>query len=126
MFTFIEGLPDDVLAIEASGKITHQDYRDVLIPRAEALMAKGPAKMLYVLGHDLTGFELEALWDDTAFGVKHWRAFSRIAVVSDQPWIRACVSMFAPLFPAEIRMFGLSDMSTAKTWISGAGDAPSS
>lgn len=123
MFTFIDGLPDDVLAIEASGKITHEDYRNILIPRAEALMAKGPAKMLYVVGPDLTGFELEALWDDAAFGVKHWHGFSRVAVVADQPWIRAAASMFAPLLPAAVRIFRLSETPAAKTWIVGAKDA---
>jgi hypothetical protein len=47
------------------------------------MMAKGPIKMLYVIGADFTGYELEALWDDSAFGVKHWHDFSRVAVVAD-------------------------------------------
>ena len=50
MFKFIEGLPPDVMAIEASGKVTHEDYRNALIPKAEAMMAKGPVRMLYVIG----------------------------------------------------------------------------
>jgi hypothetical protein len=73
-------LPPDVLAVEATGKVTHLDYRDTLIPKAEAMMAKGPVRMLYVIGKEFTGFELEALWDDSAFGFKHWHDFSRIAV----------------------------------------------
>ena len=36
------------------------------------MMAKGPIRMLYVIGRDFTGFELEALWDDSAFGLRHW------------------------------------------------------
>ena len=76
MFKIIEGLPQDVLAIEASGKVTHDDYRNTLIPKAEAMIAKGPIKMLYVIGKDFAGFELEALWDDGAFGLKHWHDFS--------------------------------------------------
>ena len=35
MFEFIEGMPPDVLAIEAVGKVTHEDYRTILIPKAE-------------------------------------------------------------------------------------------
>ena len=72
MFKIIEGLPPDVMAIEASGNVTHKDYRDVVIPRAEAMMAKGPVRLLYVTGKDFTGFEPEALWDDSVFGLKHW------------------------------------------------------
>ena len=61
MLKLIEDLPPDVMAIEAAGKVTHNDYQNILIPRAEAMMAKAPIKMLYVIGKDFTGFELEAL-----------------------------------------------------------------
>ncbi|CAN5597926.1 STAS/SEC14 domain-containing protein [soil metagenome] len=118
MMTLIEGLPADVLGIAASGKVTHSDYRDVLIPSAEAMMAKGPIKMVYVIGADVTGFELEAMWDDGAFGARHWRDFSRVAVVTDHAWLRGTVSLFAPLFPSEVRLFTVADLPAANAWIS--------
>jgi hypothetical protein len=120
MLKFIEGMPQDVLAIEAVGKVTHEDYRTILIPKAEAMMTKGPIKLLYVIGKEFTGYELEALWDDGAFGIKHWREFKRVAVVADQAWMRASISMFTPFFPAEVRLFGLSELSAAKDWVLGA------
>jgi SpoIIAA-like len=119
MFKFIEGLPDDVLAVEAIGKVTHEDYRDRLIPRAEAMMGHGPIRMLYVLGANFTGFELGAMADDGKFGLKHWHDFSRIAVVSDHSWLNAVVAMFRPFFHGEVRSFGLSDLAAAKAWIAG-------
>jgi len=67
MFTFIEGLPSDVLAIEARGEVTHDDYRNTLIPKAEAMMSRGPIKMLYIIGKDFTGFQLEALSDEDVY-----------------------------------------------------------
>ena len=120
MFRFVEGLPQDVLAIEASGKITHDDYRNTLIPKAEAMIARGPIKMLYVIGKDFAGFELEALWDDGAFGLRHWHAFSDIAVVTDHAWMRAMVSMFKPFFHGNVRLFGLAELPAAKDWIASA------
>lgn len=120
MLKLIEGMPPDVLAIEAIGKVTHEDYRDTLIPKAEALMSKGPIKMFYVIGEKFTGYELEALWDDGAFGLKNWHEFKRVAVVADQGWMRASISMFAPFFPAQVRLFGLAELSEAKAWISNA------
>jgi hypothetical protein len=48
-FKFIEGLPRDVMAIESTGRVTHEDYRNTLIAKAEAVMAKGPIRMLYVI-----------------------------------------------------------------------------
>ena len=118
MFKFIEGLPQDVMAIEAVGKVTHQDYREILIPKAEAMMAGGPIRMLYVIGAEFTGFELEAMWDDSLFGIRHWRDFSHIAVVTDHAALRAMVSMFKPFFHGEVRLFGLAELPAAKDWIS--------
>ena len=120
MLKIIEGLPQDVLAIEASGKVTHKDYQDTLIPRAEAMMTKGPIKMLYVIGKEFTGIELEALWDDGAFGLRHWHDFSHIALVTDHAWMRAMVSMFKPFFHGEVRLFDLAELPAAKDWITNA------
>ncbi len=41
MFERIEGLPIDALAVEATGKITHDDYVYIVIPTAEAILARG-------------------------------------------------------------------------------------
>ena len=120
MFKFIKGLPQDVMAIEATGKVTHEDYHNTLIPKAEAMIAKGPIRMLYVIGKEFTGFELEALWDDSVFGLKHWHDFSHIAVVTDHAWIRAMVSMFKPFFHGEVLLFRLSELPGAKRWITEA------
>ena len=49
------GLPLDVMAIEAIGNVTHDDYRATLIPKAEAMMAKGPIRTLYVVGEEFAG-----------------------------------------------------------------------
>ncbi|MGB8737487.1 MAG: STAS/SEC14 domain-containing protein [Rhodomicrobium sp.] len=125
MFELIEDLPPDVLGIEAIGKVTHEDYKNILIPKAEAMIAKGPVKLLYVAGEDFEGYELEALWDDSAFGVKHWHDFTRIAVVADQAWLRTAVSLFSPFFPCEVRLFRLQDLAGARAWIAAAQTANS-
>ncbi len=113
----IEGLPPDVLALQASGKVTHEDYRDNLIPRAEALMMQGPIRMLYVLGADFSLIEPAAMWDDGVFGVRHWHDFKRVAVVTDVGWIRAAISLFRPIFPCEFKLFASADLGAAKKWI---------
>jgi hypothetical protein len=126
MLKFIEGLAPGVIAIEAMGKVTHEDYRDVLIPKAEAMMGKGPIKMLYVLGKDFTGFELEALADDSAFGLKHWHDFSKIAVVTDHSWLNAVINMFKPFFPGQVRLFTLANLPAAKDWIANVSEGSAS
>ena len=123
MLKLMENLPSDVLGIVAAETVTHEDYRKVLIPAAEAKMIHGPVKMLYVAGPEFAGYELEALWDDAAFGLKHWREFSRIAVVTETAWLRAALTMFSPFFPTEIRLFKISELDAAKDWIVQKGKA---
>jgi hypothetical protein len=120
MFKFIEGLPQDVMAIKATGKVTHEDYRDTLIPKAEVMMGKGPIRMLYVIGPECTGFEVEALWDDGKLGFRHWHDFSQIALVSDLTWVRASVNIFKPFFHCDVRLFSDSELAAAKDWITNA------
>jgi hypothetical protein len=76
--------------------------------------------MLYVIGKDFTGFQLEALSDDTMFGLKHWHDFSQIAVVTDHGWVNAVVNMFKPFFHGEVRLFRLAELPVAKHWIAKA------
>jgi hypothetical protein len=122
MFKVIEGLEPDVMAIEAIGWVTHEDYRDVLIPKAGAMIGNGPIKSLYVLGNKFAGFQLEALADDSGFELQHWRDFSQIAVVTDHGWLQAVISVFLPFFHSQIRLLTLADLPAAKSWIAGAAE----
>jgi hypothetical protein len=119
MLKFIEGVPSDVLAVEAVGKVTHEDYRDRLIPKAEAMMGHGPIRLLYIIGPAFSGFELGALVDDGRFGLQHWHDFSQIAVVSDHAGLNAMIAMFRPFFHGEVRLFSLGEVAAAKDWIAG-------
>ena len=119
MFKEIGGLPANVLAVEATGEVSHKDYRDWLIPRAEAMMGSGPVRMLYVIGPGFTGFDLRAMADDAGFGLRHLHDFNQIAVVSDHLALNAMVSVFKPFFHGEVRVFRLAELEQAKHWIKG-------
>jgi hypothetical protein len=121
MFKFIDDITDDVLAIETIGKVSHEDYKDKLIPAADKIIKEyGKLKALYVIGDDFDGFELGALWDDTMFGVQHWSDVSHIAIVTDHQWVQSMSAFFAPFFPGIVRVFALNRLEEAKAWVSQA------
>ena len=124
MLKFMEGLPKSVLAVEAAGKVTHEDYKTTLIPKAESMMEKGPISMLYVIGKECTGFEIRALRDDGVFGLRHLRDFGRIAVVTDHAWLRFMVGMLKLFFHGDVRLYSLAELPSAKSWISITNAAP--
>ncbi len=77
--------------------------------------------MLYVVGAAFTGFDLEALGDDSTFGIKHRHDFSQIAAVSDHVWLSVLINMFKPFFHGEVRLFNFSELPNAKNWITAHG-----
>ena len=120
MLRIMEEAPPGVLGIEMSGKITHADFRDRLVPAAEALLGKGRIKALCVVRSDLGDLTLQALWDDHRFGLEHWGDFSHFALVTDHDWLRLSAAMFAPFLPTRIRVFPLADLALARDWLAHA------
>ncbi len=93
MLKSIPGLPAGVIGYSAIGKVTAEDYTRVMIPAIEAALAKGKVRFLYEIGPEFQGFEMGAMMDDAAFGIRHFFDFERVALVSETPrcarWCRA-------------------------------------
>ncbi len=119
MIKLMPDLPNNILGFEASGMVSGKDYETVLIPAIEDKLAEFPkVRLLYYLGPDFSGFDLEAMWDDTKIGLKHLRSWERIAVVTDTQWIRSGVHIFRFLLPGQMRVFRNDELSAAKEWLS--------
>ncbi len=72
MFKLIEDLPPDVMGIEATGKVTHEDYQNLPYPQGRSDDGQRPGQAAVCCWRRLRGLRAQALWDDSAFGVKHW------------------------------------------------------
>lgn len=118
MMNVIEDLPAGVVGIAAHGKITHEDYQNVLSPMLETAIDANDKKInfLYVI-ESYDGADMEALWDDTKLGIRHWSDFNRIALVTDVDWIKNTTHMVGWMIPAEIKQFKLADIEAARNWV---------
>ena len=124
MIEILQGYPDEVLAISGAGRITADDYRNVLVPEAEARIARhGCVRILYYLGPKYQTYSSSAVWSDILFGLSNWSKFGRIALVTDVEWIRASARLFAPFFHRALRLFGEFELDAASAWIRGPTDA---
>ncbi len=119
MIERIIDLPDRVLGFKASGEVTADDYREVLVPTLEAKLTKQEkVRLLYVLGEGFKGYTGGAAWEDAKVGMKHLTAFERIAVVTDIDWVATMVKAFGFAMPGEVRVFDNDDLDDARRWIS--------
>jgi hypothetical protein len=121
----IERLPDlpaNVVGIEAVGEVSAEDYRNVLIPAAEAALEKyDKVRLLYVLGERFESLSAGAAWEDTKLGLEHLRSWELMAVVTDAGWIGHAIKALGWMIPAKIRVFATSERAAAEGWVSGEG-----
>jgi hypothetical protein len=118
MLSIIQGMPDNVVAVNASGKVTGEDYDNVLIPAIEdKLKQQAKIRLLYVLGPDFSGFTAGAMWDDAKIGIRHLTAYEKIGVVSDVSWVLNAVKFFSFIIPCPVKTFGNDRLTEAKAWI---------
>jgi hypothetical protein len=118
MLELIEGLPDGVVGVRAVGEVDDDDYEDVLEPAiAAALEGHDKIRFLYVLGEEFSGYETDAMWEDTKLGVKTFNSYEKMAIVTDATWVRRAVKAFGWLIPGEVRVFHLDRLDDARAWI---------
>lgn len=114
----MEGFPDDVIGLDFRGLITAKDYEQTIIPLVESkIESKKTVKLLAVFGTYFDGYSAGAMWDDLSIGLKHLTSFDKIAIVTDEEWLRHSTKFFAFLMPSQVMVFSLSELDQAKDWI---------
>jgi hypothetical protein len=107
-----------VVVLEAEGRLTDQDYKQVLIPRLESVISeRGKARVLFDLGEKFRGWEWKALWDDARFGIAHRNDFEKMAVITDRRWISWAAKVGARFVGGEIKTFSPNQRAEACSWI---------
>ncbi|MCG6862479.1 MAG: STAS/SEC14 domain-containing protein [Chromatiaceae bacterium] len=119
MLQILQPTTGNLVAVNASGTVTAEDYEGVLIPAIEeTLKSHDKVRVLFQLDPN-TGFTAGAVWDDTKFGLSHFFAFEKFALVSDTEWINNTVKVLGFVMPCPVKLFALSELEAAREWVSG-------
>jgi SpoIIAA-like len=100
----------NILILSAVGKLTDEDYKDVLIPRLELIIRQhGKARLLLDMGDQFHGWEAAALWDDAEFGFTHRNDFEKMGVIGGPKWVEWAMKIAALFMSGEVRSFSSSE-----------------
>ena len=117
MIRLLTGMPVGVLGVEAVGDVEDDDYKHVLDPAVDNMIAEhGKVRLVYVLGPEFDEYEGDAIWEDVRLGARHPASFERVAIVTDARWARPATKLFSVLLPGKARAFGLGELEAAKRW----------
>jgi hypothetical protein len=110
-------MPPGVIGLRASGKVSAEDYKNVLAPTLDRALADGgKLRLVYELGAGYEGFESGGVWQDLRLGASHLNSFERMALVTDVDWMRHAANVLGFLMPGEIKVFPLVEREAAVAW----------
>ena len=108
----------NILGIKASGMITDDDYKTVIIPALDRVIEGfGSGKFLYYLSDEFEGFDLSAAWDDFKYGVGHADKFDKIALVGGPTWMAHTSKICGHFMKAEVSTFEEEQLEEAWKWL---------
>ena len=115
MIKELTGLPTGVIGFEVADAIKAEDYRYVILPALERAAASGEVRFVIVIP-EFHGMSGGALWQDLKVGVEHFRAWKRIALVTDIEWMIHMTTLFGWMTPGEVKTFSLAQRDEAIAW----------
>ena len=114
----IPGLPGDVVGLHIRGKLTAEDYENVVIPAVEAAIeVADEVRVLVQLDDDFQGIELGALLDDVRLGMKWVGDWDRVAVVSDPGVLASFSKLLGIVLPEKVKVFTPDLLDLARQWV---------
>jgi len=122
MLKRIDDMPPDTIGFEAIGEVEDDDWEEQVEPVLRREMADGrKIRLLYLLGPEAREVEGEAMTADTGFRARYATSFERVAVVSDEDWMRPAMRALSFLLPGKARAFPVADLAAAKSWLAEVG-----
>jgi SpoIIAA-like len=117
-------MPADTIGFEAVGEVEDDDWEHMVEPVLRREIADGhKVRLLYLLGPEAQDIEGDAMKADTGFRARHATSFDRVAVVSDEDWMRPALGALSFLVPGKAKGFPVHELSAAKAWLADRADA---
>jgi hypothetical protein len=118
MIEFMPESNENILGVRASGKLTDDDYKNVLVPKLESLLEHhSKLRVLFYMDENFRGWDLKSAWDNTTLDVKHRGDFEKIAMVGAPAWEEWCVKIAAVLMKGRMRTFRSDELDRAWEWV---------
>jgi hypothetical protein len=115
-------MPAGTIGFEAIGEVEDDDWEESVEPVLRREIAEGRnVRLLYLLGTATREVEADAMSADAGFRARHATSFERVAVVSDENWMRPALRALSVLLPGKARGFRVRDLAEAKAWLAEGG-----
>jgi hypothetical protein len=117
----LEDLPAGVVGFRAIGTIEASDYREVLEPAFEAVLAEHEkVNLVVVMGEQFDHYSLGAMLEDARLIAFPREVWGRAAFVTNHDVLGGIATALRGLVPGEFRVFPLEKQDEAIAWVAEA------
>ena len=114
----VPDMPVGTVGFEAIGKVDDDDFERAVEPVLRGEIAAGrKIRLLYLLGPELRDYEGDTLGEEMKFAARHPTSYERVAVVSDEDWLRPALRVLSVLVPGQLRAFPVAELAAAREWL---------
>src|SRR3954453_17057434 len=118
MLRHLRDMPANTIGFEAVGEVEDDDWEKEVEPILRDEIARGgKGRLLSLLGPRTGEVERDPMPADVGFRARHASSFERVAVVSDEDWVRPALGALSFLMPGKARGFRVHELADAKVWL---------
>lgn len=119
MITKINNVPETLVAFRASGEITSDDFKNMVMPEVSKFTEKYQyLNYMLVVDTGLSNFSAGAWLNDMVLGLQELKNWHRAAIVIDNDAVDAATKVFNTVTIGEFKVFKHQELNEAITWAS--------
>lgn len=107
-----------LVTVNVFGEFSLADYREFEDLVNYKIKFEGPVNLLFDL-RQMAGFTIDMAWEEIKFARSHAQDFERIAVLTDNQWVKWSAWLNQAFVRADVRLF--DDEIEAREWVSESG-----
>ena len=121
MVELLSDFPPHVAAYRAAGAVSKEEYEQVVMNRIDHVAKQyDRINFLVLLETSMTNYSITALLDYIKVSFEKYSKWNRMAIVSDERWLRIAYETLNYVVPGEIRTYRIAEFEAAKEWVSGS------
>lgn len=105
-----------IVEVSVHGKLTQQDCEQIIPVIDAGVEQHGQVRLMF----DCVGFEgwtFGGLLEESRFGLHHYNAIFRLAIVGDKTWEKVLATLCKPFTGAVVMYYDISEIETARAWL---------
>ncbi|MGN7785839.1 STAS/SEC14 domain-containing protein [Niabella sp. 22666] len=119
MISIIDDVPGHVIAFRATGTVSADDFKDILLPAVEKhLEVFSDLNYMLVIDTDLSNFTIGSWIQNVSLGLQQLKNWRKAAIICDVKFVKVVTDTIFKVMPGEFKVYEHERYDEALVWVS--------